>query len=137
MGYNEFLNIIIDTGIEAAKKDYTKPEDKDRLEGSIAGFEACRNKTPEELPEIYSTAGEYAHKEAMAYMNYKVGCKDKSKEETILAYRYFRCYQAEVEWVCNVISAMLINQNKPPIFSHLPTTRGMMRAIQIINNETA
>jgi hypothetical protein len=41
MTYNDFLNQIIEDGIIAAKEDYAGPQDKNRLEGSIAGFEAC------------------------------------------------------------------------------------------------
>lgn len=54
MDYYEFLNRVIDEGIDAAKADYTDPTDKQRLDGSIAGFEACRKKLPEELVELWT-----------------------------------------------------------------------------------
>ena len=33
-----FLERVVDDGIQAAKDDYTRPEQRPKLEGSIAGF---------------------------------------------------------------------------------------------------
>jgi hypothetical protein len=116
MDYNEFLNRVINEGIEAAKADYKEERQKPHLEGLIAGFEACRNKNPLELIEVFKEANEYVK------LNYDVPTK----------YWWFRCYQLEVEWVCNVVSAVLVNEGKPPIFSWLPTCNGMLKAAKII-----
>lgn len=119
MEYNEFLKRVIDEGINAVKSDYTKEHDKYRLEGSIAGFEACRNKTPEELLIVWKESQEYVQK---SYI-------DRNEPEK---YWWFRCYQLEVEWVCNVVSAMLYNQDCKPILSWLPTCNGMSKAASIL-----
>ena len=97
MNYFDFLEMVIDDGIEAAKADYVKPEQKQKLEGSIAGFNACRKKTPEELLKILRESERTAQQ-----------CTVISKREK--EYWYYRCYQLEVEWTCNVVSAMLYNE---------------------------
>lgn len=117
MTYNEFLDRIINDGIAAAKADYTKPEDVERLEGSIAGFEACRNLQPQELVDMFVTAGKYVTETF----------GDKQSK-----YWYFRCYQLEVEWVINVVSAILMNQGQSPLLAYLPTSRGVMKAAEIV-----
>ena len=55
MGYNDFLDSIINQGIASAKRDYVAGE---KLDGSIAGFEACRNKTYEEIVDILEEVNE-------------------------------------------------------------------------------
>lgn len=116
MDYYEFLNRIIDEGIAAATADYTDPSDKQRLEGSIAGFNACRNLLPEQLVELWTTSG--------ADANYHISNVDN--------YWYYRCFQMEVEWVINVVSAMLVNEGQDPLLAWLPTANGMMKAASII-----
>ncbi len=117
MDYYEFLNRVIDEGIAAATADYTEPDDKQRLDGSIAGFNACRNKLPEELVEIWTNAGEIVNK--------AFGDPEEN-------YWYHRCYQMEVEWVINVVSAMMVNEGQDTLLSWLPTANGMMKAASII-----
>ena len=109
----EALNQIIDDGIEACKLDY-----KDRpmeLKGSVAGFEACRNKTPIELKEILDTANQKTHQ---AFL------------EQVDNYWEVRCFALEVEWVCNVLSAILMNNGLPIIIP--PTCRGILKAADIV-----
>jgi len=118
MNYNEFLTRVIDEGIEAATSDYTKESEKSQLEGSIAGFNACRDKSPEELVAVWN--------EATKKMNEAFG---EQKDN----YWWYRCYQSEVEWVCNVVSAMLMNQgNYAPLLSWLPTANGATKAASIV-----
>jgi hypothetical protein len=117
MEYKYFLEKVINDGIKAAKEDYSNENKKEYLEGSLAGFEACRNKQPLDLIEVWKEAQEYI----------KLNYDDISK------YWFFRCYQLEVEWVCNVISAILINEKKPPIFSWLPTVNAQIKAFKIIS----
>lgn len=119
MEYNYFLKRAINEGIGAAKADYPWKKNKDKREGSIAGFEACRDKQPLELLELYKEACEYANR---AFV------------EQAEDYWWFRCYQLEVEWICNVVSAVMVNEGKPPILSHLPTCRGVMQAASILNS---
>lgn len=119
MEYYDFLKRVIDDGIEAATRDYTEANGQNKLEGSITGFESCRDKSPEELREVYFKACEYVKQ---SYMEH----------EGVDRYWWFRTYQSEVEWVCNVVSAILHNDNKPPILPWLPTVNGVMKASLII-----
>lgn len=41
-----------------------------------------------------------------------------------------RGFALEVEWVCNVVSAILMNEGKPTIIP--PTARGTIRASEIV-----
>jgi len=120
MEYNDFLNRVINEGIEAATADYKEERQKSHLEGSISGFEACRNKSPLELFEVWKESQEYVQKSFF----------DRDDPDK---YWWFRCYQLEVEWVCNVVSVVLLNEGKPPILSWLPTCNGMSKAASIIN----
>ena len=51
MNYNDFLSRVIDDGIAAATADYA--DDEPRRIGAVAGFNACRQKSPEELLELF------------------------------------------------------------------------------------
>jgi len=115
MSATEFLEHVINEGIEAAKKDYK--EGTEKYKGAIDGFEACRNCESKELLELYLIANEYVQN---AY------------RENADNYWYFRCYQAEIEWVCNVVSAILVNEGSAPILPHLPTVNGVLKADEIL-----
>lgn len=117
MDYYEFLNKVIDEGINAATADYSEASDKNQLDGSIAGFNACKNLLPEQLFELWTGAS--------AKANNAFG-------DTEEIYWYNRCFQLEVEWVCNVVSAMMVNEGQDPIFSWLPTVNGAIKAASII-----
>lgn len=119
MSYDEFLTEVIDLGIASAKEDY-KNDKPDHLEGSIAGFEACRGKNPNELLEVWKESAEYMNK---AFM------------ERATNYWYFRCYQLEVEWVMNGVSAILVNEGQPPLLSWLPTCNAMILADKILKSK--
>lgn len=116
MDYGYFLERVINEGIEAVKSDYAKPEDKLKLDGSIKGFEECRGKSPEELAQL---AYEARTKVAKAFT-------DDAKD-----YWYWRCREAEIEWVCNVMSAGI----QTTIGGMNPTARGVMKAHEIIATE--
>jgi hypothetical protein len=113
MNYQEFLNRVIDEGIEAAKRDYARDDQK--LKGSIAGFEACRNKIPDELGKILLAARENS---------------DRARRLKFDGYWNIRCFELEVEWVCNVVSVMLMSQGQLSIIT--PSRRGLMKASEIL-----
>ncbi len=115
MNHQQFLNFVIDDGIEAARGDYSKPSQKQKLEGSIKGFEECRNLSPTELRELLTQA----HKDTMT----------KYREEAS-DYWYWRCREAEIGWVCNVVSVVLANNGLPTIVP--PTARGVLKAAEIV-----
>lgn len=118
MNYEEFLARVIDEGINAAKADYKTLGQKNKLEGSLAGFEACIGKLPDELKGIWTEANEYV----------SVAWVDGDSEK----YWWFRCYQGEIEWVMNVVSAMLHVMGQPPLLSWLPTCNAMSKYASIV-----
>lgn len=120
MEFNQFLNRIINDGIEAATKHYSKSSQKDKKEGSIAGFEACRNKDILELKDLLEKAKEQTHLS-------RISINDNNE---VVNYWFIRCFELEVEWVCNCVSACLYNEKKPVIIT--PTVRGMMKAAEIV-----
>lgn len=118
MNYDDFLRATIELGIDAARRDYTRPEQAEKLRGSLAGFEACRGKWPGQLNQLYDRT----EAEASA----RLDTED---------YLYWRCRHLEVEWVCNVVSAMLVNQGLPPT-RVAPTARGVMTADKVLREST-
>lgn len=121
MTYDDFLTRIIDDGIEAAKADYTKPEQATHLKGAVAGFEACRGKPPAGLVILLGEA----HKRTM-----------EAYGEDVLDYWERRCFELEVEWVTNCVSALLVNQGGLPLTSYHPTARGVMKAAEVLGSTT-
>lgn len=119
MDYREFLTRVIDEGIEAAKQDYKgdSPEQIQRREGSIQGFEECRERLPGSLYLLLDESKKKAFEK-----------HGKQAED----YWYWHCRAAEVEWVCNVVSALLVNEGCLPIAQNLPTARGAMKASEIV-----
>lgn len=131
MEYNEFLNLTISDGMNAARCNYDEAKDANKLSGALAGFEACRDKEPEELREIYT--------ETISYIN------NARRDHDLQAYWYFRCYQLEVEWVCNVVSGLILLTNasleKNPfekellfdvVLPYQPTSNGMQKMYDIL-----
>lgn len=121
MDFAAFLERVIEDGIAAARADYTKPEQKSKLEGSIEGFEACRGKTPAELASLLD---QVARNRQQAFM--------RLHEQEISTQEYWktRCREAEIEWVLNVVSAALHNSGQPPITAF--TARGVLAAAKIL-----
>jgi hypothetical protein len=109
------LNQIIDDGIEAARSDYLKPGDKPKLDGSIHGFEECRGRSPDEIADLLVAASE---KVVEVF-------REQSPQ-----YWFWRCRQAEIEWVANVLSHIMVAQGWAPIA--MMTARGGMKAAEII-----
>lgn len=117
--FKEFLDQIIETGIESAEVDYARPgreKGKMKLEGSIAGFEACRNKNDYQLTNLL--------KEAISET--RMAMMDDATD-----YWYWRARQAEIEWVCNCVSVVLINEGHKPIV--VPTARAVLHSVKIMN----
>lgn len=113
MTHDDFLTQVINEGIAAARKDYANRPDK--LNGAVAGFEACRDKNSQELKDLLEAS---------------LTAKKDARMRKATDYWWFVCYAAEVEWVCNCVSACLYNQGFPVIIT--PTARGMMQAAKII-----
>jgi hypothetical protein len=111
LAYKPFLDRIIDDGIIAATADY---KEGPKLSGSIKGFEACRDKTPDQLVAEWSMASD-----KLRYL---------MEGNKLDEYWYWNCYQLEVEWVLNCLSVAV---NKP-LLGHLPTARGAIKAAEVL-----
>jgi hypothetical protein len=115
MNFNDVLNVVIDDGINAALQSYSKPYQSLKREGSIFGFNECRGLNAQKLAELLISAEKTT--------------KDKMMKNSH-DYWYWRCRHAEIEWVCNVMSAVLVSHNESPIASY--SLRGMMKAVEIL-----
>ena len=122
--YEEFLRRVIEEGMAAARESYAA--DQNKLNAAIAGFWACRGKTPMALLQLLGEA-QQATARARRHILTPSAFQDLGQ------YWRIRCYEAEVEWVCNCVSAMLVNQKLPPIIP--PTVRGMRKAASILGVE--
>lgn len=112
MTYLDFLTRVIDDGIAAARADYTRPYQAQLLAGSVAAFEACRGKRPIELLDLFNQASALRRDQVDHW--------------------YWTGYLNEVEWVCNVVSAVIVNEGDPPLLAWLPTVRGCLKAAEIV-----
>lgn len=124
MNYLAFLNQVIDRGIAAAREGYAT-SDPGMLEGALAGFESCRGRSPRRLAEHLIRANRAVGR-SFAYMH---------QEPTPLRLKrgwWLRCYQAEVDWVANCVSAVMQNQGLPVLAGHHPTARAILAAAQIV-----
>lgn len=132
MTYSAFLKRIIDDGIAAAKADYTHPEKAHMLRGSIAGFEACRGKTPHEIAELLIESRKLAQR---LYF-------ERDEDPNAEKYWEANCFALEVEWVANVLSAGMTCQMGATELEKAqaivpPTARGVMKAAEILGAGTA
>jgi hypothetical protein len=121
MTYEEFLAEVVRRGIEDAKRDYADPKDKSRLEGSIDGFEACRQKSPAEISKLLAEA---LQKTTRAFR--QVGQKQVTSDEY-----WWICHRGvQIEWVANVLSAFIPNLGFEAIID--ATVRGALMADVIL-----
>jgi hypothetical protein len=119
MLYDKFLSAIIDKGLAAAIVDYA--DSPNRLKGATEGFTACRGLQPPQLHELLSKARERAS-HAQLY------------NAPIDTYWELRCFEAEVEWVCNCISVALLTLGQEPIVQ--PTVRAALLVNEIVTLNT-
>lgn len=128
--YWMLLERVIGDGIEAVKRDYNRERDERKQAGAIAGFEACRGRLPTQLAALLAEARldrGRAHRDA--HERRKGGTKEE-QDNVSAKYWYWRCRESEIEWVCNVVSAVLANQGLPVLVP--PTYRGAMKAAEIL-----
>ncbi len=115
MNYGEFLTQVIDNGLKSVASDERITKRAKRLEGAKAGFEACRGKDPVQLKELLGAAN---RKSALA-----------REEKDIEEYWKAVYYALQIEWVCNTVSAMLMNEGLQVIVP--PTARGAINAAKV------
>jgi hypothetical protein len=119
--YSDFLTKVIDIGNKAARRDYARPDQRFKLDGSITGFTECRDKMPAALAQLLVESRESA-----------IAARDRQLQN----YWYWRCRDSEFEWVCNVVGAMLMKEGLAVIVQ--PTARGVLMADLVLRmSETA
>lgn len=116
MRYQDFLTKVVEESTKAASRDYAARTKKAHREGSIAGLKACLDKSPPQLALLLERA-ERVHKKTIA------------TKTNIGRYWRVRCFFAEVEWVCNVMSVILMTQGMPTIVP--PTQRAAKFASEL------
>ena len=115
MSHVDLLNAIIDDGTTEIPLAYPRPDQADKREGAIAGFEACRGLDDAALLALHARA-QRETREAMASGDRR--------------YWWHRMYEAQVEWTLNVVSAARHAHGLPTLIA--PTLRGMNKAIDIL-----
>lgn len=114
-----FVTRVVQDGIAAAIADYGAGTAN--ALGSEAGFTDCLGKDGVEIAALVLAARRLRHDAQIA---------SYADEITIDEYWFFACYCAEVEWVANCVSAVLVNEGYAPIVP--PTARGVMKAAEIV-----
>ncbi len=98
MTFGEFLSRVINDGLAEVRRVYSRPTDRHKLEGAIAGLELCRGLNPHGL----ATALQVVRRDMMSRLLLLGRAGDH--------YWRMRYREAQVEWVCNVVSALLQEQ---------------------------
>ena len=118
MNYFEFLTRVCDDGIAGSAEDY-KDDPVKRL-AAAAAFNACRGKTGPQLGALLARAT-------------RVRLKAFGRHSHDRYWRV-RIFEANVEWVANCVSAILLYTTAGvvgrPIIT--PTARGLMKAAQVL-----
>lgn len=118
MDYTTVLIYVIERGVEGARRDYR--EGSAKLKGALAGFEACRGRTPQELAVLLKEAREET-----------VRARDRRREMLPAEdFWWHRCREAEIEWVANCVSVILVNEGMEPIVP--PTAKALLAVSRIV-----
>lgn len=123
MTYQDFMQKLIDIGIEAARLDYAGAGEfnTERLAGSLDGFMECRGKSPIQIGELL----EDSEKKAQQAFT-RLDLNEISRGE----YWRVRCRAIEIEWVTNCVSALLASQGLEPIIPY--SSRAVLTVAKII-----
>ena len=115
MSHIDLLNAVIDDGMTEIPIAYPRPDQADKREGALAGFEACRGLDDTALVALLEKA-QVATRTAMTSQDAR--------------YWWHRMYEAQIEWTLNVISAARHAHGMPTLIA--PTARGMTKAVDIL-----
>lgn len=115
LSYDAFLTRVIDDGQEEARTAYAGPKKAHKLEGALAGFEACRGASPRRLHDLLVEAERE---------------RGRRQEGDLTAFWWQVAYFRQVEWVCNCVSAALENSRLPTIVP--PTAFAVRKAAEIL-----
>jgi hypothetical protein len=119
MDYFSFLDQIIKDGIYAVKLEFKSPEERQKLFGSIQGFEQCRGKKPSELARLLEKAREET-----------IESQIPNTERARNKYWFYRFREIQIEWVCSCVSAIL-KQNGLPTITPV-SMRAFIKASQVL-----
>lgn len=98
MEYLVALDAVIRRGIEGCKKTYKDQPNK--LEGSIKGFESCRDKTPEELHQLLDESHKNTEQARRDANEHKLSTQEFWK---------IRHVELQIEWTCNNMAVWFIS----------------------------
>lgn len=129
MTFQEFLDKVIEAGMEGARASYGERTDdngKAMLAGSLEGFEACRGLVPSQISLLLQEEQKKT-REHRAHFG-SPGTTERKEQSRL--YWHQRCREAEVEWVANCVSAALVNSGVPGIVP--VTARGFLAAARIL-----
>jgi hypothetical protein len=124
MTYDQLLDRIITDGIAEVREAYADPKKHHQRDGAIAGFEACRDKTPAQLVDLWRAA-----EDQCTQIRRRTAADD---DENVRDYWKHRYAALQIEWVCNVVSVGLVNSGQPALLGHLPTHRGAMKYAEVV-----
>lgn len=117
MDRRQILDRIVDDGIVSVREHLSRPDQTDKLDGSVKGFEACRGLSDQELRDLLAAC-------ETAWMDAR-NRRDGDIE-------WFRWYWLQVEWTANCLSVWLMQQNQPVIVQ--PTARAALNVERILNS---
>jgi hypothetical protein len=112
MEYLAALDAVIRRGIEGCKKTYKDQPHK--LEGSIQGFESCRNKTPDELFKLLDEAQRNTE-----------DARRRANEGKLTTPEFWKIRHVElqIEWTCNNMAVFLVEAGlRSPFPRHVGPT---------------
>lgn len=120
MDYKGLVNAICDDGETEVSRTYTRPEQQEKREGCLRGFQEAR-----------MTVGAADLK---ALLDTAIHDREAARLHDSPHYWFWRCREAQIEWVTNVVSAALMTIQQPVIIQ--PTARGLMKAADILGVRT-
>jgi hypothetical protein len=118
MDLGPFIYRVCADGIAAAKGKYPRRDQADKLRGAIEGFELCRGI---EHADHLLEALHQANARAIAAV-----------AEEAADHRRWTCRVAEIEWVCNVVSAALVARGRQSLGPLWPTASAMLATADIL-----
>ena len=118
MDLGGFINRVCADGIAAAKAHYSRPDQADKLKGSIEGYELCQGiEHTDHLMEALHKANARAMK----------AFGDQADD-----YWRWSCRVAVIEWVCNVVSAAFVANGFQALGPRWPTGHAMIKTANIL-----
>lgn len=110
MDFNTFLNAVIDRGIKSASRDNPVLEQQSMVERAIAGMEACRGSTPDDLRTLLAITRR----------------RRLTSEEDA-------AYYIGIHRTCSVASYYLLREGQPYIVE--PSTADVTTAVKILTGD--